>query len=447
MNPTKARMTELQDQLDQIDAQIRGLDRQFIDLQGETRRLGSGKGMAMIGAPFFWYQLKQQSESLRQKTANLEPALEAVELSSRRVEQVAWEVALDARQVRSVQTQTSRLLDGLTAQNVRGAALDAALLQQQACLQAMGSIPSLFLEADEATVLRQADKETVVQVHATLVQERPALEALLAQVREWDKQQREAVEAVGLVRQQISRAEASMLECPAGLDLEAEKQSPGKPAGDRRSPVRHPGPDGSGEPARGGGRSTPCPPGWSKPGGTGAAGPARPRRDGEIPARAGAEPAQYHDPVRGAGCRDCPASCLGTRAAASLTSINRQVNSLQSARQPRPPIKLHQDLETVHHLQKQVLELSNSCQASGAQQRELVELLSQPNLAEWHDWATDSQDLIDDISVYSPENWPRQDNLAPLSADLAALTAGLEKLAGDDLFAAGRREPACPGAG
>ena len=119
---------------------FRALDRQFIDLQGRDpppglwQRDGDDRR-----PPFFWYQLKQQSESLRQKTANLEPALEAAELSRPAgVEQVAWEVALDARQVRSVQTQTSRLLDGLTAQNVRGAALDAAPLQQQACLPGDG---------------------------------------------------------------------------------------------------------------------------------------------------------------------------------------------------------------------------------------------------------------------------------------------------------------------
>ncbi len=430
--PYQTRMTELQDQLDQIDVQIRALDRQFIDLQGETRRLGSGKGMAMIGAPFFWYQLKQQSESLRQKTANLEPALEAAELSGRRVEQVAWEVALDARQVRSVQTQTSRLLDGLTAQNVRGAALDAALLQQQACLQAMGSIPALFLEADEATVLRQVDKETVVQVHAILVQESPALEALLAQAREWDKQQREAVEAVGLVRQQISRAEASMLECPAGLDLEAEKKALGNllVIGDHLYATL----------ARMEVESLPVV----------AAEARRVRQAGQNlaeqvqQARQDLAVMEKSLPELAQGLRSITIQFAALAAAtvrpiawgqsrASLTSINRQVNSLQSARQPRPPIKLRQDLETVQHLQKQVLELSDSCQASGAQQRELVDLLSQPNLAEWRDWAADSQDLIEDISVYSPENWPRQDNLASLSADLAALTAGLDKLAGDDL--------------
>ena len=280
----------------------------------------------------------------------------------------------------------------------------------------MGSIPALFLEADEATVLRQVDKETVVQVHAILVQESPALEALLAQAREWDKQQREAVEAVGLVRQQISRQRHPCRSAPPGWTWRLREESPGKPASDWRSPVRHPGPDGSGEPARGGGRSTPCPPGWSKPGGTGAASPARPRRDGEIPARAGAGIAQHHDPAFAALAAATVRPIAWGQSRASLTSINRQVNSLQSTRPASPTNQAAPGPGDRPTFAEAGAGAFQFLPGLGAQQRELVDLLSQPNLAEWRNWATKHKGLIEDISVYSPENWPRQDDLAFLSA-------------------------------
>jgi hypothetical protein len=435
--PYLTRMSELQIQLERIDRLIHGLDQQFVDLQASAHRLNSRKGMALIGAPFFWYQFNQQVTELSQKTASLQSAFQSAEGAAQRVEQIAWEVAEQARETHDLLEQNGRILKNLSAQNLHGAGMEGALREHESARQAMAAIPASFFQADEASLLEQADKETVVQVFTILGQERPGLEILLTQVDEWDKQLQETQAVSQRLRSQLSRLETSFdqkyssADVPVGLDLQAEAKvfdnlkviSDSLHASLARMEVESLG--------------------------VAAAEARRVLQAAEnletqvLQARHDLAALEKIMPelsqeLRRLSTRFASLASSTVRpvdwgqSRASLTSLSHQLNSLQAVRQARTPERLQADWMIAQGLQKELAELSTSCQKASLQHAELAELLLLPELANWREWLDKARILAETVAGYTGENWPRQDTLATLANDLQALGMGFERLVGDD---------------
>jgi hypothetical protein len=417
-------MAELENRLNQVDARMYSLEKQFVELQESVLRLKRRTGIALISAPFWWYRARQQAEQLSQKTLALQPDFQAAEEIVQRIEQVAWEVAEEARRVRGLLEESGQVLQKLSAQSLRGAGLEAAVHLENACREALAHIPALFFEADPETLLQQANKETVAAVFHLLSQERPRLESLCDQAHTWEAQHQEVIQAVSRLRQQLARLETALANPPAGLDLQAEI----KAAGSLHATLSRLEVD-----------SLPVALAESRR----VLQAAQELESQVIQARhqrAALERA-LTEIKRGLDSTSTQFALLAAstvrplawgQSRTALASLRRQANNFHSPGQARSPEQTQRDWETAQRLQKELLELSAACQAASLQHGELARLLLLPELADWRDWLAEAHSLAERVSTYAAENWPRQDNLAALAADLKALGAGLERLAGDD---------------
>ena len=83
--------------------------------------------------------------------------------------------------------------------------------------------PELLKSADQKTVYKQADKETIIKTYAILSDTQPKLEEQLTQAHSWENQYSNVVEKVLLMRGTVSGVEGTLKSMPTELMLSSSK--------------------------------------------------------------------------------------------------------------------------------------------------------------------------------------------------------------------------------
>jgi len=425
--PYRGRTSALQEQLVRLDGQVAALNRQLVEIQEEMSQLSKRGGLEMFGRAYFIYLLRGRADELRRAALDLNAPVTQAEGAAEALGGIAWEVAQEARRGRDLHLQAQRILEGLAGRNIQGEALEVARERLEPVHAALQEIPALFLQGSMTQVQREANKADVVQVFTILREVMPGLEQILAAAREWERQYREALEAVNRLRQQLGNSEGLLLEAPSGLDLSAQQkalenlqviarnlqatmgrlevESLGTLAAEARRVL-----------AAGQDLDTRLRQAHQDLASLQAALPVLQKELQEVSllfANLATSPIR---PVAWGESK------------AHLTSLSRLVNSLEPARKTRSPEKLHQDLETAQQARLQLLELSAHGKAVAEQHSELELILSDPALAGWQGWMSKAQALAERASTYAVENWPRQDNVGSFASDLVALEAVLDEI-------------------
>jgi chromosome segregation ATPase len=425
--PYRGRASALQEQLVRLDGQVAALNRQLVEIQEEMSQLSKRGGLELFGRAYFIYILRGRAESLRRAAFELNAPVTEAEKAAEALGAIAWEVAGEARRGRDQHIQARRILDGLSGHNVEGEALEAARSSLEPIEAALQEVPPLFLQGSMTQVQREADKADVVRVYAMLRQVMPGLEQTLAAAREWERQYRDALEAVNQLRQQLGSSEGLLLEPPPALDLSAQQKALDNLRVIARSLQATMGRlevESLGTLAAEARRTLAA---------------AQDLENQLRQARQDLASLQAALPALQKELQEV--SLLITNLATSpirpiawgeskahLVSLSRIVGSLEPARRPRSPEKLKQDLETAQQARLQLLELNARCKAAADQHAELELILSDPALAGWQGWMSKAQALADRASSYAVENWPRQDNVSSFASDLASLEAVLDEV-------------------
>lgn len=429
--PYITRMSQLQEELKKLEGLVNLLDRSLSRAQEAGFRLERRRGLEILGAPFAWWGLMQQAAQLQKEIVALEPAVIKVEQASQRVQRVAWDTALAARAARGMQLQVKGQLEILSGRNLGGQAFEAALQAVEDLGVKLNKIPAGFYEAGEAGVLGQASKAAVVRVHAIAVPAGKQLDTLAAQVGAWTAQVKAAFEGVGQAVQHVAGSAHALAEMQGRLELSTQKKAQENleviaqnlqatlgrmevesldalVAEGRR--VERAASDLEGQVRQAGQALAALESGAN----------ALRGRVQNLSVEFASQGAHLLRPV------------AWGRSGAMLTNVTRQVKELASGRRLLSPEQVAQEYSRLQRLETQVAELEVACQTVAGQHAELANLLNDPLLADWREWLTGVDRAMERMLAYSPENWPRQDNVVDLPGDLESLALRLESLAGSD---------------
>lgn len=150
------------DHLERGDAQVEALEFALVRIQERLHGLAANPLRLAFGAPFFWLELRTQVSQARLALDQARQSLQETAPLEEKLRLAGWGVALQAREAQKIQAQLAQRMQRLQELNLRGQEFEKAS-QQQARLQAeLAQIPPIFLEADQQTVLQQADHASVI---------------------------------------------------------------------------------------------------------------------------------------------------------------------------------------------------------------------------------------------------------------------------------------------
>ena len=429
--PYASRIAALQTQLEAITSQIETLERQHVAIHEARRRLGSNRWQATVGAPFLWYNLRRDLADLRRGRKDLDTTLQTAESSAKLLERLPLEVADQAKQVLAKQQQVRRRIEALQEDNVYGEQLAAAISQFEQVQAELAELPAYLAQGDEQEILTQANQEEVAAAHALLNEALPALDQLSGQLQAWQRQHGEATSKVYRMRQALNVAERAFENIPPQVnldELETQLEHVKVIANSLEATLAHLEieqiPNVIAETAK---VQTSLV---------------------EMEALIRQAPEQSAKlvellPVLNADIKQLSAklASLGTaeihplawnQSRDRLTKLSRQATALGSARKVRTPQQLAVDLETAQKLENEQKELAQHIANVEQGHAELVALLGSSELDQGDEWLQDTQDLVERVGQYDPENWPRPNTLASLPEELHAFSDGLQYLVSDD---------------
>jgi hypothetical protein len=111
-----------------------------------------------------------------------------------------------------------------------------------------------------------------------------------------------------------------------------------------------------------------------------------------------------------------------------LAGLRVQIEGLSAANKTRSLDEISYDLEKVSELSRRQNELSMYCARIEQQYKELLELLQNPQVRQGDQWIRNALKSVEQMEEYSPENWPRTDQVESLAQNLQTLREHHRKL-------------------
>jgi hypothetical protein len=115
-----------------------------------------------------------------------------------------------------------------------------------------------------------------------------------------------------------------------------------------------------------------------------------------------------------------------------LAALRVQIEGLSTGNKTRSLDEISYDLEKVNELSQRQRELSVSCAKVEQQYNELLELIENPEIRQGEQWIRQAQKYVEQMEEYSPENWPRSDQVDRLGQDLQTLSEHYRKVSLSD---------------
>lgn len=429
--PYHSRLGQFRSQLRSIDQQTTKLNEEHKAIQERIRRGARDPFIGILGAPFFWYAIRRDVAATRSELQVGGDLIQSAHQTQASIQQLGWEIALQAREARGVDQQVNLLLDRLQDRHVHGEALDSALQQETHLQEALNQIPGFFLSGDKKTVLELADRDSIAQTHRILAGTRPQLDMLLTQVKTWEREYTEAGKLVTRMRRVLGGLESTLAAAPESLKLDEYhtrldglniisqnlQATLSRLEVDSISAV-------IAEATR----------------------VQQSAQSMEIELRQSrtqlVEFEAAFDELNG-GVKQL--SALFTTLATSqvhpvvwdhsqtkLTQLSRQVSELSPAGQTRTVDGLGTDLIKAGNLNQEREQLDKHCRTIASQHQDLLNMLKNPEMVQANEWIREAQDLTGVVSGYAAANWPRADRVDTLGGDLADLKTVMRRMVFDN---------------
>ncbi len=425
--PYGSRAAALHAHLAHTEGQIDALQRQYIALQEQIRWLSFNNWQAMVGAPYYWYQLRRDIAAFWAEMTQTQQSLQTASQFEYALNQVGWEVALKARQARQTQLQAKQLMDGLRSRGMQGQAIETAGRLEQQAMANLARVPAHFFDEDETGVLDQADKNGITSAYENVEAAQQDLGQVLAQAQAWERQYDETSQQLATMQRTLASVESLLANSPAALDIAPLRTQFGQLqviAQNLQATL--------------GRLEIESIPAVLQE--TAHVTQIAEEMGGQLQKAyadlAAMEKAQVE---LQAGLKQISMQCaaLGTQTnspivwgqtTTMLSDLNRQASAIGSATLLRDPLKLEQDLVRLNKLNERQRSLAGHCEQIEVQHTELVRLLESPELSQVHTWLKSAHQLTARVKQYAPENWSRTDAVASLPDELGDLEKDAQRL-------------------
>jgi chromosome segregation ATPase len=224
--PYHSRVQGYRSILSELDQQTASLEGEYQAIQDRIQRGAKDPFRSVVGAPAFWYSVNRDAREISRQLGRGEELIQRAHQTEKSINQLAWEVAGQAREVKGLDQQVKMLLDRLQSRNVHGAALDLAIEQERRSREALRQIPDEFLRAGESDLLEHADREGTALAHSIAADVQPGLADLQERARTWERQYLDAEKLVNRMRRVLASLEGSIEIAPPAIDVREYRQRP-----------------------------------------------------------------------------------------------------------------------------------------------------------------------------------------------------------------------------
>lgn len=385
----------------------------------------------LTGAPLRWQQLNRETNQLKTTQAQIQTNAQTALEHLKSLEQVSLDVAQQAQQAWKLGNQSRQWLQRLQQHRLQGDALEKALELGGSLEQQLKEVPAYFIHGSQGEILEKANKESTSQVYALLDNLKSRFESLLAQCEAWESQRAKAVEIVGGLQRLLQQNQADRQQALPALELGAYDEQ-----------IQHIQTVAS------------------------SLQQTLDRLEIESIPLVAQEASRLFQIVQELqqqflqaqeqslqleGLLNSLAQQLKdlslligslasknafpvqwSQSSASLAAFNRQTNALGAANKKRTPEQVALDLEKARQIESELAALTQHCYQVDEQHKQIAHIIESPDFANLPTWLKSAQKIVTQVGEYAAENWPRQDAVASLQADLQQFQANYLRLVPSD---------------
>ncbi len=425
--PYRSQVTGLRQKLSILERRSDLLERRHIDLHQQAALLSHNRLQILFRAPYDWHRLRQDIANLEADLSQASLLLGQALQHESAMRGLSWEVARQARETVQCQQNASQALNELRSANLYGDTFEAATNLEQQALTALAQIPRLYLEADEASLLGQANKENTALVYEIVRVNRPKLDELLGQSQSWKTQYQATRDSIARMRQALDELGQTLDSTPAALDIsdeQARSQQYEVVAQSLQATVSRLEVENMALVSQEAEKITQA---------------AQEANQGLRKARLewAALEALQNELIGGFSDLSLQLATLGAKSThpvkwevslEKLAQLNRQTNKLANTRKPRTPAAVNAGLATATQISAAQKELARHCLEIGQDHADLLQLLDSPQLKQLPKWLETARQLVEQVSRYAAENWSRSEGVESLPDQVQALSEEAERL-------------------
>ena len=433
--PYSTRLDELQKEASDLQERMQVFLQACHDFEEEIQQPVTNRLQEIINSPANWFRRWRRSRELAQESDAIAEMLAESETQVQQIYKLPWELALQCRQAEKEVYELIRLAQDLQAKGVRGQAMQAVLNLIPLLRRALDAIPPEFLKSDQDALLAVANLDTTIQVFESLNRIRPGLNRYLPQAKEWNTWHQKAttefkdLKLAGVNLRQTIQApsrglvvtslqdrldQVALLAADLGQRIALPEAEELKMISRETSQLRKVLRDTEQNLDR-----------------------AR-KQSGELYQRmneldAGLESLEKQ--YTGLGQRDVFPLALDV-SRQRMNDLRRRLQTVGPIEQPRTPEQVALHLTEVERIQAGLKVQTDSFPQAADQHLALVGALENVELRDGAAWLHKARETVGQVSTYDPRNWPKQDAIQTLPAELEEL----EKLHGS-LVPADRSAP------
>lgn len=418
--PYATHLDELQEQASQLQINLNKFTLTCRNFEEATRAPTGNRLQEIINAPVTWFKRWRQSNALRKESREYGEQLSEIEQRVQRILELPWDQATQSRQADQDLAELIEIAQDLRARGAQGSTLKLVLEQIPQLQRSMDEIPDEFLQADRDTLLNTANLDATIRVYTVLSRIRPAIDRYLPQVRDWQATFQKAAADFDALKLAGASLRQALAKTPAGLvaaPLQDRLDQVAQMAGDLGQQIAQPDVQNL------------------KPLGREASHLVRVLQDLEQQFNRSSQQVsqlgQWLTELQG-GLDQLAEQATGLERAAAfplvlddssnrLLDLRKRLQALGSPQQPRTPDQVAQHLREAEALRGSHKSLAAYLPKIIDQHRALLTLLESQDVKEGAAWLRQSQEMLNQASAYDPRNWPKQDAIQTLPAELEEL--------------------------
>lgn len=419
--PYATHLDELQEQASVLQINLNKFTLTCRNFEEATRAPSTNQFMEVINAPVTWFKRWRQAGRLRKESRTYGEQLSGIEERVQRILELPWDQATQTRQTDRDLAELIQIAQDLRARGAQGSMLKTVLDQIPLMQRSMDEIPDEFLQADHDTLLNSANLDSTIRVYTVLSRIRPALERYLPQARDWQSTLQKAAAEFDSLKLSGSSLRQALAKSPEGLvtaPLQDRLDQVALLAGDFGQQIAQPDVQNL------------------KTLGREVSHLVRVLQDLEQQLSRSSQQvnqlsqwitelkegldklAQQADELE----RGAVYPLAWDNSSARLADMRKRLEALGPPQQPRTPELVTQQLREVETLRAGHKAQADTFPKVIEQHRALLALLDSPEIKEGAAWLRKSQEMLKQVSAYDPRNWPKQDSIQTLPAELEDLS-------------------------
>lgn len=413
LNTLKSEITELQRQLESILEASHAFEHEINTPLPKDL-------LQIINAPYHWFRRWRQAVSLQKACSVFEERLSTADEHVEEINELPWAVAQECRQVDKSLNEICETGLALQNQGVRGEALLSVLQDVQPLQREMDGILPILFEGEQEAVLAAASEDDTIRAFAVVKKARPVIERCLPLAREWDTHFKKATGEYNELKQAGAHLRQAVSSPPPGLvitALQAKLDHISQLAADLNRRLTQPEADTLKSLSR-------------------EVVQLRrviqdTERQLEQSRQQAGELSMVIDTLKGGLDNlanqmailehSTPFPLAWNRSSPLMQDLNRRLQALGPAQQPRTPEQVTQQLKAAGEIQAGFQAINEQYPRVAEQYRALMALLESAEIEGGSAWLHKTREVLTQVALYDPRNWPKQDAIAALPDDIEEL--------------------------